>query len=142
MRGTMVSREPRAAPWFHYVVSSKSKKRSPPNLSRARAPLSTCLDPITITPVDERSLTEERACIARHQLQFADFAVNRASPDRPRPYVSPCRRYKAQALYWMNEDETNRYIVDRIDLARATLSKPKKYNVPSNAHRMILAALA
>ena len=75
-------------------------------------------------------------------ISFADFTENYTSHDRPPPYVSPCRRYETQALYWMNEDETNQYIVDRIDVTRAVLSKPKKYIVPSDVYRTILAVLA
>ena len=75
-------------------------------------------------------------------ISFADFAENCTSSECPPPYVSPCRRYETQASYWMNEDETNQYIVDRIDVTRAVLSKPKKCIVPSDVYRTILAVLA
>ena len=81
------------------------------------------------SPVDERTLS------------FADFAENYTSPDRPPPYVSPCRQYETQASYWMNEHETNQYIVDRINLTRAALSKPKKYTADSDAYRLVLNCL-
>ena len=73
---------------------------------------------------------------------FTDFAENYTSPDRPPPYVTPCRRRETQASYWMNENECT-CIVDSIDVTRAAPpdAVPKQYTVPSDAYQAILAVL-
>jgi len=68
-----------------------------------------------------------------------DFAEN-YTVDLPPPYGFP-RTHETQASYWMKEDETNQYIVDRIDVARAASRSPKKYTVPQDAYQTILAVL-
>ena len=100
------------------------------------------------TPVDGHGHPDRRKkrkrgspVVDERTLSFADFAENYTSPDRPPPYVSPCRQYETQASYWMNEHETNQYIVDRINSTRAELSKPKKYTIDSDAYRLVLACL-
>jgi hypothetical protein len=92
------------------------------------------------TPVDgpDHPGRQKKRKLASPDTIVAGFVENFTSPDRPPPYVTPCRRRETQASYWMNE---NNYIVDSIDVTRAALSKPKKYTIPPDAYRSILAVL-
>ena len=100
------------------------------------------------TPVDGHGHPDRRKkrkrgspVVDERTLSFADFAENYTSPDRPPPYVSPCRQYETQASYW-TQATTNQYIVDRINVTRAVLANSdKKYTVDSDAYRLVLAVL-
>ena len=98
------------------------------------------------TPVDGHGHPDRRKkrkrgspVVDERTLSFADFAENYTSPDRPPPYVSPCRQYETQASYW-TQATTNQYIVDRINVTRAVLANSdKKYTVDPDAYRLVLA---